>query len=47
VALTANATSGEVERCRLAGMDVFLSKPVDLDLLLATVQRPKLAPDPA
>lgn len=47
VALTANATSGEVERCRLAGMDVFLSKPVDLDLLLATIQRLKTNPDPA
>ena len=41
VALTANATSGELERCKLAGMDVFLTKPVDLDLLLTTIQRLK------
>jgi two-component system, cell cycle sensor histidine kinase PleC len=47
VALTANATSGEMERCQLAGMDVFLSKPVDLDLLLATIQRLKTTPDRA
>jgi PAS domain S-box-containing protein len=45
VALTANATSGELERCRLAGMDIFLTKPVDLDLLLDTIHR--LKPDPA
>ena len=45
VALTANATSGEVERCRLAGMDVFLTKPVDLDLLLTTIRRLKTNPE--
>ena len=44
VALTANATSGELERCKSAGMDVFLTKPVDLDLLLATIQRLKTDP---
>ena len=44
VALTANATSSELERCKSAGMDVFLTKPVDLDLLLTTIQR--LKPDP-
>jgi len=41
VALTANATSGELERCQLAGMDVFLTKPIDFDLLLTTIQRLK------
>jgi PAS domain S-box-containing protein len=44
VALTANATSGELERCKSAGMDVFLTKPVDLDLLLTTIQRLKTDP---
>ncbi|GGF12843.1 hypothetical protein GCM10011611_18130 [Aliidongia dinghuensis] len=45
VALTANATSDELERCRQAGMDVCLTKPIDLDQLIATIQR--LTPDAA
>ena len=44
IALTANATSDEMERCRQAGMDIFLSKPVDLDLLLATIGGLKTGP---
>jgi len=39
VALAANVTSGDLERCRAAGMDDFLVKPIDLDVLLATVER--------
>ena len=39
VALTANALSGEAERCRRAGMDDYLSKPVQLDQLGATLAR--------
>ena len=39
VALTANATSDDLERCRAAGMDGFLAKPIDLDQLLATINR--------
>ena len=39
VALTANALSGEADRCRLAGMDDYLSKPVQLDQLGATLAR--------
>ncbi len=39
VALSANALNGEIERCRSAGMDDYLSKPVRTDQLGAMVQR--------
>ncbi|TAJ38663.1 MAG: response regulator [Reyranella sp.] len=39
VAVTANALAGEDERCRAAGMDGYLSKPVSLARLRATLQR--------
>jgi CheY-like chemotaxis protein/HPt (histidine-containing phosphotransfer) domain-containing protein len=39
VAVTANAMAGEDERCREAGMDGYLSKPVSLARLRATLQR--------
>lgn len=39
VAVTANAMRGEDERCRAAGMDAYLSKPVALERLRATLQR--------
>jgi len=39
VALTANALSEEVVRCREAGMSAHIAKPVDQDVLLAAVDR--------
>ena len=39
VALTANALSEEVARCRAAGMNADIAKPVDQDVLLAAIDR--------
>jgi len=39
VAVTAQAMKGDVERFREAGFDGYLTKPVDIDELLATVAR--------
>ena len=39
VAVTANAMKGEEERCLASGMDAYLVKPVNIDLLRATLVR--------
>jgi signal transduction histidine kinase/DNA-binding response OmpR family regulator len=42
LALTANALSGEAERCVAAGMDGYLSKPVELAKLREAVERARI-----
>ncbi len=37
IALTANAMKGEEEKCRAAGCSGYLSKPINVDLLLRTL----------
>ena len=45
VALTANAMEGERERCIEAGMDDYLTKPIQRPLLLGTLRRYLSQPD--
>jgi len=39
IAVTANAMAGEPERCRAAGMDDYLSKPIEISNLKAALER--------
>ena len=39
IAMTANAMSGDEQRCREAGMDDYVSKPVRIDELAAALER--------
>jgi two-component system sensor kinase len=39
VAVTANSMAGERERCLTAGCDAYVTKPIDVDELLAVVER--------
>lgn len=46
IALTANAMTGDREKCLAAGMDEFLTKPLDLDQLPNALNRAIGAPPP-
>jgi HPt (histidine-containing phosphotransfer) domain-containing protein len=47
IALTANAMTGDREKCLAAGMDEFLTKPLDLDQLPNVLNRAIGAPPPS
>jgi CheY-like chemotaxis protein len=45
IAITANAMQGDRERCLLAGMDDYVSKPIGMEPLRATLAKWIQSPD--
>jgi CheY-like chemotaxis protein len=49
IALTATAMQGDRQRCLTAGMDDYVSKPIEVDILMAVLNRwgpPRIAGSP-